>query len=226
MNVLVELALTTEVSQLLTVLRLLRLFSIPLTATVKRARQGGLPARPSRIGSSPLGQKGPDGIGSSPPSSSPSPFASQIDAAKPALASPFASQIGPPPRPPTRAPPRAAVLLAASSPSPSRAPSSAAVSRSSSRRRPARGVLALPVCLPAGHKLAPPPRLALLRDPLDSCAVAVTLPLRARRRRPTTAQPAAALSRATKGRGRGSLSGLTGRLLSARPAPPEISKEG
>ncbi|KAG2662640.1 hypothetical protein PVAP13_1KG548150 [Panicum virgatum] len=37
-----------------------------------------------------------------------------------ALASPFASQIGPPPRPPTRALPRAAVLLAASSPSPSR----------------------------------------------------------------------------------------------------------
>ena len=76
-----------------------------------------------------------------PPSSSPSPFASPRHSRprsapplprrpspprstrtsrRPALASLFASQIGPPPRPPTRAPPRAAVLLAASSPSPSR----------------------------------------------------------------------------------------------------------
>ena len=82
-----------------------------------------------------------------PPSSSPSPFASPRrsrprstpplprrpspprstrTSRRPALASPFASQIGPPPRPPTRAPPRAAD------------------SRSSSRRRPPRGVVALP----------------------------------------------------------------------------------
>ena len=112
-----------------------------------------LPARakrPSRIGSSPLGQKGPDGIGSSPSRAPPraavllpvalrlaSPFASQIDAAAPA--SPFASQIdADKPRSRRPSPPRLGPLLGR------RLKLLLAPPSSSRRRRPPRVALRLP----------------------------------------------------------------------------------